>query len=46
MRLTVEGTDEIIVSNCGLAVARALMKSLKIGAGLKSKFLAKNGFVE
>jgi len=29
-----EDTDEIIVSNGGLAVAGALMKSLKIGAGL------------
>ena len=34
MRLTIEGTDEVIVSNGGLAVAGALMKSLKIGAGL------------
>ena len=34
MRRTIEGTDEVIVSNGGLAVAGALMKSLKIGAGL------------
>ena len=31
MSLTIEGTDEIIVSNGGLAVAGALMKSLNIG---------------
>ena len=34
MRLTVEGTDEILTSNGGLAVAGALIKSLKIGRGL------------
>ena len=34
MRLTVEGTNEILTSNGGLAVAGALMKSLKIGASL------------
>lgn len=34
MRLTVEGTDEIFTSNGGLAVAGALMKSLKIGKSL------------
>jgi hypothetical protein len=36
MRLTVEGTDEILTSNGGLAVAGALMKSLKIGKELNS----------
>jgi hypothetical protein len=34
MRLTVEGTDEILTSNSGLAVAGALLKSLKIGREL------------
>ena len=34
MRLIVEGTDEIFTSNGGLAVAGALMKSLKIGKSL------------
>ncbi|NCA78204.1 MAG: IS1380 family transposase [Alphaproteobacteria bacterium] len=34
MRLTVEGTDEILTSNSGLAVAGALLKSLKIGSEL------------
>lgn len=34
MRLTIEGTDEVIVSNGGLAVTGALMKSLKIGTEL------------
>ena len=34
MRLKVEGTNEIFTSNGGLAVAGALIKSLKIGKGL------------
>jgi hypothetical protein len=34
MRLTIEGTDEVIVSNGGIAVAGALIKSLKIGERL------------
>jgi len=34
MRLRVEGTDEVIVSNGGIAVAGALIKSLKIGERL------------
>jgi hypothetical protein len=34
MRLRLEGTDEIFTANGGLAVAGALMKSLKIGKGL------------
>lgn len=39
MRLIVEGTDEILTSNSGLAVAGALIRSLKIGKGLeKIKF--------
>lgn len=36
MRLTIEGTDDVIVSNGGLAVAGALMKSLKTGAELNN----------
>ena len=34
MRLTVEGTNEILTSNGGLAVAGAIMKQIKIGASL------------
>lgn len=34
MKLELQGTDEVIVSNGGLAVAGALMKSLKIGKKL------------
>ncbi len=34
MRLILERTDEILTSNGGLAVAGAIMKSLKIGRTL------------
>ena len=41
MRLIVEGTDEILTSNSGLAVAGALIKSLKTGFALAKSVIGK-----